>query len=597
MTEKEIALSINPRFPGVYAPTTAPTRLVFEDESYKVGFFQHTKDSDFLGKENKFTFIEFSNAQNYRSTQNSKYVTIINGNKLKTVIHPDKADRLNEKLLAFDPEKFMQMAIDAMKLSVNEPREDGKISPLVGAVLIKKDGTVETASRGELRFGDHAEFTLLERKNRSTSLDGSILFATLEPCAPGARKHPKLGCAERIFNARIKEVWIGIEDPDPDVDRKGIKYLQENGIKVKMFYPEFQKIIRDKNKGFLKQALERAEEREENKKILLSNFENVVAGADISLLSDEAIQLYIDKAKLNFKINSAELWHHFELNGIVEKENVKDKSIFKPTGFGILLFGKQPRDVYSQSVVKTKFKEGNKASTPLDFEQPLVMLPFEIEKWLVNTLKSGVSREQFERKTSSAFPIEPLREAIINALVHRDYDLKGAKTFIEIDDDKIVIKSAGLPVDPISLDDVKGFQASSLSRNPKLTYIFSKMGLMEESELGMETFKNMQQDHGLPLPEYTYTAPYLSLTFSRSLKAVRKTSINKETIAKLNDEELKGYEWVKSKGEVSRKEYANHFDYDERKASRHLSKMRSLELVGDNHVPLTSRNYKYVYNN
>mgnify|MGYP003434023326 FL=1 len=142
------------------------------------------------------------------------------------------AKKIAEKL---SPEKYMQMAIAAMNDSIAEPRTDGKVSPKVGAVLIKPDGTTEVASRGELRFGDHAEFTLLERKNRSEKLDGSILFATLEPCAPGARRHPKLGCAERIVNARIKEVWVGIEDPDPDVDRKGIKFLEENGIKVHMF--------------------------------------------------------------------------------------------------------------------------------------------------------------------------------------------------------------------------------------------------------------------------------------------------------------------------------------------------------------------------
>jgi len=62
-------------------------------------------------------------------------------------------------------------------------------------------------------------------------LDGSILFATLEPCAPGARKHPKMACAERIVAARIAEVWVGIEDPDPKVDRQGIKYLQDRGVK------------------------------------------------------------------------------------------------------------------------------------------------------------------------------------------------------------------------------------------------------------------------------------------------------------------------------------------------------------------------------
>src|ERR1700678_1015497 len=122
-----------------------------------------------------------------------------------------------------DARKMMEQAIDVMKQSVNEPRADGKPSPLVGAVLVKPDGTVDTACRGELRHGDHAEFTLLERKHRDERLDGSFLFATLEPCAPGARKHPKMACAERIVNARIAEVWVGIEDPDPTVDRQGIR--------------------------------------------------------------------------------------------------------------------------------------------------------------------------------------------------------------------------------------------------------------------------------------------------------------------------------------------------------------------------------------
>jgi ATP-dependent DNA helicase RecG len=134
----------------------------------------------------------------------------------------------------FDPREYMLKAIEVMNESVQEPRED-KVSPKVGAVIILPDGTEDTAARGELRHGDHAEFTLLERKNRKNKLDGSYLFATLEPCAPGARSHPKLGCTERIVNARIKKVWIGVEDPDPSVDRKGIKYLEDNGIEVEMF--------------------------------------------------------------------------------------------------------------------------------------------------------------------------------------------------------------------------------------------------------------------------------------------------------------------------------------------------------------------------
>lgn len=129
-----------------------------------------------------------------------------------------------------DPRTLMEQAIKVMRQSVSEPRADGKASPLVGAVLWKPDGTVETACRGELRNGDHAEYVLLERKNRDRKLDGAVLFATLEPCAPRSRRYPKLGCAKRIVLARIKEVWIGIEDPDPTVDRKGIKNLQDSEL-------------------------------------------------------------------------------------------------------------------------------------------------------------------------------------------------------------------------------------------------------------------------------------------------------------------------------------------------------------------------------
>jgi ATP-dependent DNA helicase RecG len=172
----------------------------------------------------------------------------------------------------FNPRNLMERAIEIMRQSIPEPRTDGKVDPKVGAVLYKPDRTIETAYRGELRHGDHAEFTLLERKNRGNKLDGSILFATLEPCAKGARKSPKMSCAERIFLARIKEVWVGIQDPDPTVARKGIGYLIRQGVTVHMFDRDLQEVIEKENKEFLEQATERAAEIEEEPgKVALSS--------------------------------------------------------------------------------------------------------------------------------------------------------------------------------------------------------------------------------------------------------------------------------------------------------------------------------------
>ena len=64
----------------------------------------------------------------------------------------------------FDPRKMMELAIDVMSQSVTEHRPDGSPIPRVGAVIVRPDGSTETAARGELREGNHAEYTLLERK-------------------------------------------------------------------------------------------------------------------------------------------------------------------------------------------------------------------------------------------------------------------------------------------------------------------------------------------------------------------------------------------------------------------------------------------------
>ena len=61
-----------------------------------------------------------------------------------------------------------------------------------------------------------------------------------------------MSCAERIVLARIKEVWVGIEDPDPTVDRKGIKYLQDCGVTVHMFDRDLQETIRARTRTSLR---------------------------------------------------------------------------------------------------------------------------------------------------------------------------------------------------------------------------------------------------------------------------------------------------------------------------------------------------------
>ena len=488
----------------------------------------------------------------------------------------------------FNPREFMEMAIAEMLKSIPEPRED-KVSPKVGAILIKQDGTIDTAHRGELRHGDHAEFTLLERKHRSDKVDGATLFATLEPCAPGARKHPKLGCAERIVNARIKKVYIGIEDPYPTVDRKGIKYLIENGIEVEMFDADLQKVIRKANVDFIIDAENEAKRVKKDKsEVVLSELENAEIKAKIGDFSEEKIQKFISLANLKVEAGSDEFFHVFTQLGLIENK----AGIYVPTGIGLLLFGNRPQLVYQNALIRATYKSKDRKEKLETIQGPIVSQANDAMEWFKDVIDKQTDRSNAQRKTVYDYPEVVIREAIMNAIVHRDYDIQGAPIYLEVNDDAIVVKSPGYPVAPIKLEQIQKFNAPSLSRNPKIMYVFDQMDLVEQRGLGFETIKDLPSKYNLPLPIITYEDPYLIFSFPRTIQSVKNVSTD-EAINELSAPQLKGYEWLRSVEEASTREYSAQFDIGYKTAQRHLAKMKELGLIEDNGAEVNSPNYKY----
>lgn len=177
------------------------------------------------------------------------------------------------------------------------------------------------------------------------------------------------------------------------------------------------------------------------------------------------------------------------------------------------------------------------------------------------------------------------------AIVHRDYSITGAKIELEITPEKIEVRSPGEPVSPNSISDLKNFTAVSYARNSDLAYVFNLMRLMEESGVGMDTFKSLKTKYDLPLPIITYKKPNVIVTFPRTIEAVR--IIGGDAIKELTNDELDGYEWIKSQGEVSAKEYASQFVIASRTASRHLAKMLELNLIKTNGKNTKSPKLRY----
>ena len=474
-----------------------------------------------------------------------------------------------------DVRKLMEQAIEVMRRSVPEPRADGKVDPKVGAVLFKPDGNVETACRGELRHGDHAEFTLLERKNRGNKLDGSILFATLEPCAKGARNHPKLSCAERIFLARIKEVWVGIQDPDPTVARKGIGYLIRQGIAVHMFDRDLQEVIEKENKEFLAQATERAAEIEEAPgKVALSPLENRLPMAELGDFSADALEKYRQKAKIADAVSSDAFNRRLLRQGLLKEEG----GVLVPTGFGFLLFGREPRSVMQQAGLLGLIHYPNGEPERREFDEPSVLIPDLVEKWLKDKLPNVFDRDQAHRQERPALPFEMVREAVANALIHRDYSIDGAKCQIVVTADTVTVKSPGKPPPPIDMKQLQDFSAPMLSRNPELHFVFARMGMAEEQGLGLASLRDGAKDLGLPRPQYTWKDPYLVLALYLSAEGATR-ALGKDVLQSLSKSERKGWQWLSTKASVTTAEYQKAMGLPNRTAKNHMKRFTEVGLL------------------
>jgi len=245
------------------------------------------------------------------------------------------------------------------------------------------------------------------------------------------------------------------------------------------------------------------------------------------------------------------------------------------TNAGVLLFGKRPQRLFPQAQVRIGIFRGTQILDSHDFQGTLweqlegAMARFrQVLKVSFEIKVEEATLEGLQRKEVWEYPLEALREALINALIHRDYTIP-ADIQIKIHEDRLEIWNAGELPPFLRLDDLRGPHRSVL-RNPLIAQAFYFAGLIERWGTGTTRIIELCRRQGLPEPEFQHQQGGFLVTFAKDPYTPERLRA-----LGLNERQIQAVLYVRERGSITNKEYQQLTGVSKRTASGELS-----ELVG-----------------
>lgn len=300
---------------------------------------------------------------------------------------------------------------------------------------------------------------------------------------------------------------------DENVKKKLLKEIRKDGYKYKRFanYKELQTEVRSSLVEILK----------ERHGIKPSSNENEIAEQTIEAASKfgyRRTQVLWSSLNLGLAKKLVAVSERISTNKL-ENSNIKESLLSRglvwndsdsgkdyATAAGVVLLSKDPTLVLPHCrILVDAFRETEKTSRPSDQDDIRAPMPKAIEeaiKFVKTNTRHPMRVVGLNRVQLDEYPIEALREALVNAVAHRNYELEGQKIFLTVFFDRVVIASPGLPPKPITLAKIRSGKYRPCSRNPLIAHNLSFFHRMEERGSGIGRMRDEMVDHGLEPPQF-----------------------------------------------------------------------------------------------
>lgn len=270
---------------------------------------------------------------------------------------------------------------------------------------------------------------------------------------------------------------------------------------------------------------------------------------------------------------------------------IERRGLLVPTLVGILFFGRVPQQFFPAFTVTFLHFAGTNIEPPrpdaplyLDNREFKGRIPEMIDA-ARGALHRAMSRiglvEGFRRQERPEYPDVAIREALLNAVAHRDYGREGSFIQVRLFADRLEVQSPGGLAGGVTVENILWEQ---YTRNPTITRFLEDLGYVERRGVGVDLMVQAMRASGLPDPVFIDHGTSFWVTL-RSTAAVRVD----ERLKELNERQSRALEHLRERGRITNREYVTLFEVSDRTALYDLQDLVNRRLL----IPVGSGRGRY----
>lgn len=252
----------------------------------------------------------------------------------------------------------------------------------------------------------------------------------------------------------------------------------------------------------------------------------------------------------------------------------KDGNTYKPTVSGYLLFGKEPQRTFPSAEILLARYAGKQMTD--EFLREIVRGPLpeqirRVEAWLGANMRRGSRLDAFQREDRPEYPLPAVREAIVNAVAHRDYAIRGDEIRVMMFSDRIEVYSPGRLAGHMTVENIV---EERFSRNEVIAQVLADLGFIERLGYGIDRMIRLMREWGLPAPRFAETTNGFRLTLRGPGERLMSDEIDKRKWRRLalNERQQAALEYLAKNLRITNRDFRDLFpDVSEETVRRDLA--------------------------